>query len=145
MQSVERRRTATSPSTVRNEALLCVLVRRLCGELQFSVHLVEKFLRRRRSRPAHRAISTRPTLFTPLSAIAMFPSRVGMMLRTTPPPPGITHVWNFCVAGSNRTIVFGRTADSLYQMMPSIALMPYGCDFGPPGDAHSVTLPVFVS
>lgn len=39
----------------------------------------------------HRApISTSATLFTPLSAITMFfPSSVVLMLRTTPPPPGM--------------------------------------------------------
>ena len=38
------------------------------------------------------------------------------MLRTTPPPPGMTQVWNFSVFGSKRTSVFGLTADSLYQI-----------------------------
>ena len=32
------------------------------------------------------------TRFTPLSAIAMLPSRVTIMLRTTPPPEGIAQV-----------------------------------------------------
>ena len=50
------------------------------------------------------------------------------MLRTTPPPDGMTQVWNFSVSGSKRTSVFGCTADSLYQMMSPIAAMPYGCD-----------------
>ena len=51
----------------------------------------------------------------PLSAIAMLPSRVTIMLRTTPPPDGIAQVWNVSVDGSKRTNVFGRTPDSLYQ------------------------------
>ena len=41
----------------------------------------------------------------------MLPSRVTIMLRTTPPPEGIAQVWNFSVSGSNRTSVFGRTPD----------------------------------
>ena len=53
-------------------------------------------------------------MFTPLSAMTRFPSRVVIMLRTTPPPPGMIQVWNFSVLGSNRTSVLGRTADSLY-------------------------------
>lgn len=53
--------------------------------------------------------------FTPLSAIAMLPSRVTIMLRTTPPPDGIVQVWNVSVAGSKRTSVLGRTPDSLYR------------------------------
>jgi hypothetical protein len=44
------------------------------------------------------------------------------MLRTTPPPPGISQLWNFSDFGSNRTIVFGQIADSLYQMMPLMAV-----------------------
>jgi|GEM_PF-4411307 len=52
---------------------------------------------------------------TPLHAIARFPSRVALTLRTTPPPEGIVQVWNFSVFGSKRTIVLGSTPDSLYQ------------------------------
>ncbi|OLB60823.1 MAG: hypothetical protein AUI11_12355 [Acidobacteria bacterium 13_2_20CM_2_66_4] len=66
-------------------------------------------------------------------------------LRTTPPPDGIAHVWNFSVFGSNRAIVFGFTPDSLYQMTSWIEAIPYGSDCGPPGDGHSLTLPDFVS
>src|SRR3989441_4864900 len=58
------------------------------------------------------------------------------------PPPGIAQLWNFVVLGSKRTTVFGVVPDSLYQMTSLIAEMPYGSDFGPLGDCHSVTLPV---
>src|SRR5215471_6396208 len=90
-------------------------------------------------------ISTMPTILSALSAIAMFPSRVVIILRTTPPPAGIAHVWNFSVLGSKRTIVFGFTADSLYQISPFRKVMPYGCEDGPPGEGHSFTAPVFGS
>ena len=46
------------------------------------------------------------------------------MLRTTPPPDGITQVWNFSVFGLKRTSVFGLTADSLYQISSFSAVMP---------------------
>ena len=83
---------------------------------------------------------------TPLHAsTSPLPSAVGIMLRTTPPPEGITQVWNFSVFGLKRTSVFGLTADSLYQISSFSAVMPYGCDFGPPGDGHSLALPVFGS
>src|SRR5438876_885001 len=62
---------------------------------------------------------TRPTLFTPLSAIARLPSGVDFILRTTPPPPGIVQLWNFSVLMSNRTRTFGRIADSTYQIAAS--------------------------
>src|SRR5687768_13893798 len=65
------------------------------------------------------------------------PSGVDIMLRMTPPPDGIAQVWNFCVAGSNLTIVFGRTPDSLYQTSLPNEAMPYGSDSLPPGDSHS--------
>src|SRR5262245_45597448 len=94
---------------------------------------------------AHRFTSTSATRLTPLHAITRFPSGVAIMWRTTPPPDGITQVWNFSVLGSKRTNVFGLTADSLYQMTSSDAVMPYGCDCGPPGDGHSLTAPVFGS
>src|SRR5213075_2337835 len=58
------------------------------------------------------------------------------------PPPGIAQLWNFWVLGSKRTTVFGFDPDSLYQMTSLMAEMPYGSDFGPLGDGHSVTLPV---
>src|SRR4051812_37565032 len=68
--------------------------------------------------PANRyCTSISATLLTPLSAITRFPSFVGIMFRTTPPPEGMVQVWNFSVFGSKRTRVFGLTADSLYQMM----------------------------
>ena len=73
------------------------------------------------------------------------PSGVAIMWRTIPPPDGIVQVWNFPVAGSNRTSVFGRTPDSLYQTMLPVAAMPYGRDYRPPGDGHSRTAPVFGS
>ena len=59
-----------------------------------------------------------------LSAITMLPSRVVIMLRTTPPPAGIAQVWNFSVLGSKRASVFGFTADSLYQMAPLRNVIP---------------------
>src|ERR1700736_2787223 len=64
------------------------------------------------------------------------------MLRTMSPPPGVSHVWNFSAFGSKRTIVFGLAKDSLYQSAPLVKTMPYGSDFGPLGDCHSVTLPM---
>src|SRR5437763_16087040 len=70
------------------------------------------------------------------------PSRVTEVLRTMLPPPGIAQLWNLPALGSKRTTVFGVVPDSLYQMTSLIAEMPYGSDFGPLGDCHSVTLPV---
>src|SRR5439155_18175879 len=61
---------------------------------------------------------TRPTLLTPLSAMARLPSGVDFILRTTPPPPGIAQLWNFSVLMSNRTSTLGRMADSTYQIAP---------------------------
>ena len=53
-------------------------------------------------------IVTRATMLSALSAITMLlPSRVVIMLRTTPPPDGMAQVWNFSVLGSKRTSVFG--------------------------------------
>src|SRR5437868_11722323 len=43
-------------------------------------------------RAVYFAISTSATMFNPLSARTRLPSCVGIMLRTTPPPPGIAHV-----------------------------------------------------
>src|SRR5262249_399178 len=64
-------------------------------------------------------ISTRAILLTPLSAITMFlPSSVVLMLRTTPPPPGMIQLWNFSVLRSKRTSTFGLIADSTYQIAP---------------------------
>src|SRR5207245_7028375 len=90
----------------------------------------------------HFEILTRVTALTKLLASTKSPSRVTEVLRTMLPPPGIAQLWNFSVLGSKRTIVFGVDPDSLYQMMSLIAEMPYGSDFGPLGDGHSVTLPV---
>src|SRR6266446_3937287 len=87
-------------------------------------------------------ISTMPTMLRPLIAIAILPSRVGIMWRTMPPPLGICQVWNFSVLGSNRTRLFGRVFDSTYQILSSITVMPYGWDCGPLGPSHSVTAPV---
>src|SRR6476660_3353650 len=67
---------------------------------------------------------TRPTLFTPLSAMTRLPSRVDFMLRTTPPPLGIVQLWNFSVLMSNRTNTLGRIADSTYQMAPLRYVIP---------------------
>src|SRR5262249_50599673 len=88
---------------------------------------------------------TKPTLLTPLSAITRFPSGVAFMFLTTPPPPGMAQLWNFSDLISNRTRTFGRIADSTYQIAPFRYVIPYGCDLGPLGDGHSVTLPVLVS
>jgi hypothetical protein len=41
------------------------------------------------------------------------------MFRTVPPPDGIAARANCSVLGSNRTIVFGFTPDSLYHTAPS--------------------------
>ena len=46
------------------------------------------------------------------------------MLRTTPPPDGITQVWKSSVSVSKRTSVFGRTDDSLYQTTVPTAAIP---------------------
>src|SRR6266581_4718781 len=92
-------------------------------------------------RPAHFFIVTSVMPFTRLLASMKLPSRVTDVLRTMFPPPGIAQLWNFAVLGSKRTTVFGVDPDSLYQMMSLIAEMPYGSDFGPLGDGHSVTLP----
>src|SRR5215467_14936127 len=69
-------------------------------------------------------ISTIPTMLRPLIAMAILPSRVGIMWRTIPPPLGICHVWNFSVLGSNRTRLYGRVFDSTYQILSSITVMP---------------------
>jgi len=49
---------------------------------------------------------------------------VETMFRTTPPPDGIIHAWNFSVLASKRTTVFGLVFDSLYQITSPIAVMP---------------------
>ena len=84
---------------------------------------------------------------TPRGRIATLKSYalLGKRPKTTPPPDGIAHVWNFSVFGSKRTTVFGFTPDSLYQITSRIDVMPYGSDFGPLGDGHSFTAPVFGS
>src|SRR5439155_17728179 len=85
---------------------------------------------------------TNVTSFIRLLASRKLPSGVTDVLRTIFPPPGIAQLWNFSVLGSKRTTVLGVDPDSLYQMMSLIAEIPYGSDFGPLGDFHSVTLPV---
>src|SRR6476661_4216223 len=94
---------------------------------------------------AYCLISTSATLLTPLQASARLLSAVRIMLRTTPPPDRMAHVWNFPVVGSKRTRVFGRTADSLYQTALPIVAMPYGCESAPPGERNSRIEPVFGS
>src|ERR1700730_4182230 len=42
-------------------------------------------------------------------------------------------------------MVLGLVLDSLYQMISPTAVMPQRLDLGPPGEAHSVTLPVLGS
>src|ERR1700756_3882440 len=64
------------------------------------------------------------------------------MLRTMSPPPGIAQLWNFSVAGSKRTIVFGLAPQSLYHPARLLKSMPKGSDFGPLGNGHSFTAPV---
>ena len=68
--------------------------------------------------------STTPILLTPLPAIQMLPFLSGIMWRTTPPPDGMTQLWNFSVLGSKRTMVFGLTPDSFYQMMSFATVIP---------------------
>src|SRR5204863_5625161 len=93
-----------------------------------------------------RAGSTTPTLLTPLHAIYTRPSEVAVIFRTVPPPEGMLARAKLSVFGSNRTIVFGFTPDSLYQTIPSgVIVMPYGADFAPPGDAHIFTAPEAMS
>ena len=89
--------------------------------------------------------STSATRLRALQASTRLPSVVAIMFRTTPPPDGITHVWNFSVWVSKRTSVFGLTPDSLYQTtLPTVA-MPYGWDLGPLGEGHSRVWPVLGS
>src|SRR5919106_5474126 len=61
------------------------------------------------------------------------------------PPEGIAQLWNRSVLGSNRTSASGLWPDSLYQMISFTTVMAYGCDFGPLGEGHSLTSPVFGS
>src|SRR5713101_267985 len=87
--------------------------------------------------------STTPTLFTPLQAIYTRPYGAAAMFRTVPPPDGIAARANSSVFGSNRTMVFGFTPDSLYHTMPSgVMVIPYGADPLPLGDGHIFTAPV---
>src|SRR5215471_6015837 len=74
--------------------------------------------------PSTQSILTKPMRFTPLQASTRLPSRVGIMFRTTPPPDGISQVWNCSVLGSKRTIVFGFVPDSLYHKTSCMAAMP---------------------
>src|SRR5437868_524108 len=90
----------------------------------------------------HFSILTKVMPLTRLLASKKLPSRVTEVLRTIFPPPGIAQLWNFSALGSKRTMVFGFDPDSLYQIMSLIAEMPYGSDFGPLGDCHSLALPV---
>src|SRR6266581_6614286 len=93
-----------------------------------------------------RAGSTTPTLLTPLHAIYTRPSEVAAIFRIVPPPEGMFARAKLSVFGSNRTIVFGFTPDSLYQTIPSgVIAMPYGADFAPPGDCHIFTAPEVMS
>src|SRR5580693_10041107 len=87
----------------------------------------------------HLVTSTTATLFTPLHARYRRRSGVATMLRTTPPPDGISSLLKLSDLGSNLTSVFGFTPDSLYQTSPSLVIaIPYGSDSAPPGDAHSL-------
>ncbi len=64
------------------------------------------------------------------------------MFRTTPPPEGMGVELKRFVVGSKRTSVLGLTPDSLYQTSPSaVPAIPYGREWGPPGDGHSSTFP----
>src|SRR6266571_4124144 len=83
-------------------------------------------------------ISTLVMASTSLSASHKLPSGPTTMWRTTPPPDGrIGHVWNFSVAGSNRTSMFGLALPSTYQTIVPEAVMAYGCERTPLGDVHS--------
>jgi len=97
------------------------------------------------ARVAGSRISTRVRPATPLAASHMTPSGPTIMCRTTPPPDGITQLWNFSVFVSKRTSVFLSVPDSLYQMMSPIARIPYGSDFFPLGEGHSLVAPVLGS
>lgn len=66
--------------------------------------------------------STTATLFTPLHARYSRRSGVATMLRTTPPPDGISALLKLSDLGSNLTSVFGLTPDSLYQTSPSLVI-----------------------
>jgi hypothetical protein len=90
----------------------------------------------------HFSIITNVMPLTRLLASKKLPSRVTEVLRTIFPPPGIAQLWNFSGLGSKRTMVFGFDPDSLYHITSLIAEMPYGSDFGPLGDCHSLALPV---
>src|SRR5947209_7435636 len=71
---------------------------------------------------------------------------VSDVLRTVPPPDGISVRGMGSALGSKRIIVFGFTPDSLYQTIPSgVMAMPYGFDVGPPGEFHIFTSPVLGS
>src|SRR5580700_2234531 len=67
---------------------------------------------------------TSATIFSPLSVRTSLPSAKCIMLRITPPPPGMSQVWNFSVLGSKRTNVFGFTPDSLYHTIPFTIVIP---------------------
>src|SRR5215470_5544342 len=69
-------------------------------------------------------ISTLVIVSTSLPASHKLPSGPTTMWRTTPPPDGrIGHVWNFSVAGSNRTSMFGFAFPSTYQTILPEAVM----------------------
>src|SRR4051812_11004023 len=57
-------------------------------------------------------------------------------------PDLIGQLSNVSRAMSKRTSMSGRTPDSLYQTAPSSTAMPYGWDFGPEGEFHSLISPV---
>src|SRR5213594_3916240 len=69
-------------------------------------------------------ISTLVMASTSLPASHKLPSGPTTMWRTTPPPDvRIGHVWNFSVAGSNRTSMFGLALPSTYQTILAEAVM----------------------
>src|SRR5262245_10392116 len=85
-------------------------VRGVRDRLQHGWCLVQRALRR--GERTH-FTSTSPTSLVRLLASTGFPSRATSILRTMSPPPGITQLWNFSVAGSKRTMVLGLAPEFL--------------------------------
>src|SRR4029077_3993701 len=74
--------------------------------------------------PVAALISTLVMASTSLPASHKLPSGATTMWRTAPPPEGrIGHVWNFSVAGSNRTTLFRLALPSTYQTILPEAVM----------------------
>src|SRR5437660_8731394 len=74
--------------------------------------------------PVAALISTLVMASTSLSASHKLPSGPTTMWRTPPPPDGrIGHVWNFSVAGSNRTSMFGLALADFHGHGPPIMIV----------------------